>query len=92
MVDAMNALDVWTDAVRDALQLDPIDSTLVLDLARDVAHGVLRPAAPLTAYLIGVAVGRGAEPEAAAAAVQELIATWASGDNAQPDSDPRPND
>ena len=39
----MNALDEWTEAVRGALRLDPIDPKLVLDLARDVAHGVLRP-------------------------------------------------
>jgi hypothetical protein len=74
----MSALDDWTDAVRDALGLDQIDSKLVLDLARDVAHGVLRPAAPLTAYLVGIAVGRGAEPPATVAAVQELISKWPS--------------
>jgi Domain of unknown function (DUF6457) len=82
----MNALDEWTDAVRDALELDPIDSTLVLDLARDAAHGVLRPAAPLTAYLVGVAVGRGADPQTAVAAVQQLIATWPPTPSGQPDS------
>lgn len=83
----MNALDEWTEAVRVALRLDPIDPKLVLDLARDVAHGVLRPAAPLTAYLVGVAVGRGAEPRAAVAAVQELIATWTP-PSAETDSGP----
>lgn len=85
----MNALDEWTEAVRVALRLDPIDPTLVLDLARDVAHGVLRPAAPLTAYLVGIAVGRGAEPRAAAAAVQELIATWTPTSSREPGSGPR---
>ena len=35
---------------------------VVLDLARDVAHQVLRPGAPVTAYLLGLAVGRGADP------------------------------
>jgi hypothetical protein len=72
----MSALDDWTDAVRDALDLDPIDSKLVLDLARDVAHGVLRPAAPLTAYLVGMAVGRGTPPNDAVDAVNALIARW----------------
>jgi hypothetical protein len=85
----MNALDEWTEAVRVALRLDPIDPKLVLDLARDVAHGVLRPAAPLTAYLVGVAVGRGAEPREAVAAVQELIATWTPTASGEPDSGPR---
>jgi len=85
----MNALDEWTEAVRVALRLDPIDPKLVLDLARDVAHGVLRPAAPLTAYLVGIAVGRGAEPQAAAAAVNELIATWTPTPSGEPDGGPR---
>ncbi len=31
--------------------------TWVLDLARDIAHGVARPAAPVGAFLAGVAVG-----------------------------------
>jgi hypothetical protein len=71
-------LDEWTDTVREALQLDPVDATLVLDLARDVAHGVTRPAAPLTAYLLGLAVGKGADPHQAAATITELARTWPS--------------
>ena len=50
----MSALDDWTDAVREALDLDPFDANIVLDVARDVAHGVMRPAAPLSAYLLGL--------------------------------------
>jgi hypothetical protein len=70
----MTPLDEWAAAVQAALDLpDPVDVTLVLDLARDVAHGVDRPAAPLTAYLVGVAVGRGASPEAARSTVNELL-------------------
>jgi hypothetical protein len=72
----MNALDEWTANVCTALGLDPTspdEQRLVLDLARDVAHGVLRPAAPLSAYLLGLAVGRGADPAAAAATVTGLI-------------------
>ena len=57
----MNTLDEWAAAVCAELGLDPaaLDARLVLDLARDVAHGVARPAAPLTAYLLGVAAGPG---------------------------------
>ena len=57
----MSRLDDWTGAACAELGLDPaaLDVPLVLDLARDVAHGVARPAAPLTAYLLGVAVGQG---------------------------------
>jgi len=48
----------------------------VLDLTRDVAHGVARPAAPLTAYLVGVAVGRGLALPDAAGRVAALAASW----------------
>ena len=71
----MTTLDDWSQQVCGALHLDPavLDQGLVLDLARDAAHGVSRPAAPLTAYLVGVAVGRGADPATAAATVTALI-------------------
>jgi|GEM_PF-508575 len=39
----------------------------VLDLVRDVAHGVNRPSGPLTAYLVGVAAGAAAASAAGAA-------------------------
>ncbi|GAA4678494.1 hypothetical protein Prum_042890 [Phytohabitans rumicis] len=56
------------------LGLDEGDAatTLVLDLARDVAHNVVRPAAPVTAYLLGLAVGRGADAADAAARLTAL--------------------
>ncbi|MEV6929587.1 DUF6457 domain-containing protein [Dactylosporangium sp. NPDC051485] len=44
----------------------------VLDLARDVAHNVARPGAPLTAFLLGVAVGRGVEAQEAAQLLSRL--------------------
>lgn len=55
---------------------DELDRDLVLDLARDVAHNVARPGAPLTAYLLGLAVGRGTAPHAAAARLSELAIAW----------------
>jgi hypothetical protein len=74
----MNTLEQWTTAVCADLNLDPgsAETKTVLDLARDVAHGVARPAAPLTAYLVGVAVGRGLALPDAAARVQALAANW----------------
>ncbi len=83
----MNALDEWTEAVRAALDVGAVDSRLVLDMAREVAHGVTRPAAPLTAYLLGVAVGRGADPHAAAETIATLIRGWPSVDQRQPEGD-----
>lgn len=78
----VEALDDWTAAACARLGLDraDIDIALILDLARDVAHGVARPAAPLSAFLVGLAAGRaGGSPEAAAAAtaaLSDLAATW----------------
>lgn len=54
----MSRLEDWLSAVRQELDLPEIDAAAVLDLTRDVAHEVARPAAPLTAFLVGVAVGR----------------------------------
>jgi hypothetical protein len=48
-------LDEWIRAVSQELDIGPIDASAVLDVARDVAHGVARPAAPLTCLLIGLA-------------------------------------
>lgn len=77
----MNELDAWTASACKALGLDPavVDRSIVLDLSRDVAHHVLRPGAPLTAYLLGVAVGRGADAAAAASTLTDLALTWPSG-------------
>ncbi|SHN43997.1 DUF6457 domain-containing protein [Cryptosporangium aurantiacum] len=73
----MSNLDDWVAAVSVDLGLDkPVDRSLVLDLARDVAHGVARPAAPLTTYLLGLAVGAGADPRAAATAISALAEGW----------------
>jgi hypothetical protein len=67
-------LNEWTTAACVELGLDPADANtkLVLDLARDVAHNVLRPGAPVSAYLLGLAVGRGADPIEAAARLTAL--------------------
>ncbi|WBB55737.1 DUF6457 domain-containing protein [Verrucosispora sp. WMMD573] len=74
----MTVLDDWVTAACAELGLDPtqVPVPTVLDLARDVAHQVLRPGAPVTAYLLGLAVGRGADPAVAVARLSELVATW----------------
>ncbi len=63
----MTVLDDWVTAACAELGLDPAEVPVptVLDLARDVAHQVLRPGAPVSAYLLGLAVGRGADPAVA---------------------------
>ena len=78
------ALDEWTRAAAERLGLDPdqVPVSLILDLARDDAHGVARPAAPLTAFLAGLAAGRaGGTPEAienAVADVTDLAKSWSA--------------
>lgn len=78
----MSTLEQWTAAACAELGLGPgplgtADTKTVLDLARDVAHAVDRPAAPLTAYLLGVAVGRGLTLPDASERVHALAASWA---------------
>jgi len=54
-----SVLDRWVDALEAELGLPPrsVDVGAVLDLARDAAHQVARPAAPVTAYAVGYAAG-----------------------------------
>lgn len=73
----MSDLDDWTSVVTLELGLShSVDRDLILNLARDVAHGVARPAAPLTAYLVGLAVGAGADPVEVARQVSNLADGW----------------
>ncbi|MEV6303805.1 DUF6457 domain-containing protein [Actinoplanes sp. NPDC051861] len=74
----MNELDGWIAAAGAELGVAPdeVPTTAVLDVARDVAHNVLRPGAPVTAYLLGLAVGRGADPAEAAAKISALAQSW----------------
>ena len=58
----------------------PVDEVLpedvqagMLDLTGDIAHSVVRYAVPLTSYLMGVAVGRGASPQEALRIVAGLL-------------------
>lgn len=69
------ALDAWAEALRElfGLDADDIPIPLILDLARDVAVGVARPAAPLSAFVAGLAAGRaGGSPEQVRRAVSEI--------------------
>ena len=67
IIDASRALDLPADSIPADLRDD------LLDLTRDVAHGVARIAGPLTTYLVGIAVGRGQAPSAALASVLALL-------------------
>jgi hypothetical protein len=52
------SLTAWNDQLCDALGLDlDVEIDAVLELAKDAAHGIERPAAPLTTFLVGYAAG-----------------------------------
>jgi hypothetical protein len=76
----MSELDSWIVAACAELGLSPADvsAKAVLDVARDVAHQVVRPGAPVSAYLMGVAVGRGADPSDVAERLSKLAMAWPS--------------
>ncbi|CAM5568103.1 hypothetical protein SAURM35S_02939 [Streptomyces aurantiogriseus] len=78
-----DVLKEWTAALKAELGIElEVDRTLLLALAGEAAHGVARPAAPLTTFLVGYAAGQaGGGPDAVAAAAGragELAARWAN--------------
>ena len=61
-----DGLEQWATLLGRALgtPAEAVDIDAILDLARDAAHGVARPAAPLTTFLVGLAAGRsGGSPD-----------------------------
>ncbi|MBT2404063.1 MULTISPECIES: NTP transferase domain-containing protein [unclassified Streptomyces] len=82
-----SVLDEWITAVKSELGIDlAVDTKALLDLARDAAHGVARPAAPLTTFLVGYAAAHaeatGADPAQAVAEASrkaaDLALRWAA--------------
>lgn len=53
-----------------------VDTTTVLDLARDAAHSVARPAAPVSAFVVGLAIGLEADPVEAFELAASLTQAW----------------
>jgi hypothetical protein len=71
----------WIDELCDVLDVETeVDEALILDLARVAATNVVRPAAPITTYLLGYAAGRADADEEAierlAARAQVLAEGW----------------
>ncbi|WP_431898092.1 NTP transferase domain-containing protein [Nonomuraea sp. bgisy101] len=77
-VAQMNVLAEWTALACKELGVDParVDRDLILELTKEVAHGVARPAAPLTAYLLGLAQGAGTAPGDAVERLTRLARNW----------------
>jgi hypothetical protein len=79
MTDRAADLDAWmAEAAAAPGTPTEVERDLVLELARVVAHAVARPAAPLTAYLLGVAVAQGLPPAESVARLRALAEVWPS--------------
>ena len=82
----MNELDEFLRTTCTALGVDrdAVDQELILNLTKEVAHNVVRPAAPLAAFVVGLAAGKaGGDREsvrAAARKVAELAAGYTAPD------------
>lgn len=81
----MNLHD-WIDELMDALDVETeIDEGLILDVAKQAAHRVVRPAAPITTYLLGYAAalaeGDPERVEALAGRALDLADRWEGGEN-----------
>jgi len=74
----MTTLDRWAAAACAELGIAEarVDVRQILDLARVAAHQVERPAAPLTAYLLGLAVGTGLPADEVADRLTALAEGW----------------
>ena len=81
MPDSPEDLDAWVHTLAESLGLadDQHPIGLLLDLTRDAAHGVVRPAGPLTTYLVGLAVAGGMTVEDALARARATITDWKAG-------------
>jgi hypothetical protein len=70
-------LDEWVQTLAAELRVPAhVEQQQLLEAARVAAHSVARPAAPLTTFLIGLAVAAGTSVDDAVAAVNRLAATW----------------
>ncbi|MFI0258727.1 NTP transferase domain-containing protein [Streptomyces sp. NPDC017056] len=75
-----NVLDEWITAAKAELGIElDVNTAALLDLARDAAHGVTRPAAPLTTFLVGYAAAQqGRDVSVLAGKVAALANRWAA--------------
>ncbi|MFV0533390.1 MAG: DUF6457 domain-containing protein [Cumulibacter sp.] len=74
--------DAWVDRACAALGVDPgtVDITAIHALTKRVAHNLDRPLAPVSSYILGVAVGIAAaenavDPATRDALLQRLLST-----------------
>jgi hypothetical protein len=74
-------LDDWVTKLSQEIGVKPDDVAIseILDLARDAAQAVARPAAPITTFIVGYAAGlRGGGRDTIAQTVREALAAIAA--------------
>ena len=75
--DPIQTAHEWLEEAATTLGLDPHDATALvrelLDLTKDVAHNRSRPAAPLTAFLVGLASGNVEEARSNIDALKQVL-------------------
>lgn len=71
--DQERRIEDWVRALAAELNVPaPVESAVILDVAKDAAHSIARPAAPVTTYLQGYAVAQGVDPQEVARTVARL--------------------
>jgi hypothetical protein len=74
-------LEEWVRQVNEALGIEgDVDTKALLDVARVTAHKVERRAAPITTYLMGLAVAQGRSVEEISKEVIKLARDWETED------------
>lgn len=87
-----NVLEDWIAAVKAELGIDlDVDVAGLLDMTKVAAHNVVRPAAPLTAFLVGYAAAQaGGGPDAVADALRRAEALAAAYEHPAPGPESAP--
>ena len=75
---AESELDSWVATLASELGVTPesVPVQTLLDVARDAAHGVTRPAAPLATFLVGYAAASGMSVDEACAKASAAARAW----------------
>lgn len=70
-------MESWIEAVCAELGIDAeVQVAAILEVAKDAAHNVERPAAPVSTYLMGIAVASGMDAGDVASRIGTLARGW----------------
>ena len=59
----------------EAVGVDPalVDEDAILTMTREIAHAGARPMAPVSAFILGIAVGRGGDPDFLRRVIEDAV-------------------